>query len=286
MAPKAFTPLNPRPFLPLLRAALDEDAPRGDVTAEGAVPEKTRCRATLVAKQNMIVAGLPLFAAAFRQVDRRVKVKLSVEEGATVAKGSLMADVTGPARSVLTGERVALNFLQRLSGVATLTSRFVEAVAGSGCVILDTRKTTPLLRDLEKYAVRAGGGSNHRRDLSAMALIKENHIAAAGGIAAAVAGVRKRVGAAGFVEVEVTTFDEVRQALVAGADRLLLDNMSPAAVKKAVKIIGGRAESEASGNMTLSTVGRYASAGVGYISVGALTHSAPAADVSLLIVVG
>ncbi|MBF0170399.1 MAG: carboxylating nicotinate-nucleotide diphosphorylase [Nitrospinae bacterium] len=258
-----------------------EDAPRGDITSQATIPEGTRCVATLTAKGETVVAGLPLFAATFRVVDERCRIVPHVKEGEMVAPGTKLATVTGPARSVLTGERVALNFLQRLSGVASLTRKFVDAVAGTGCVILDTRKTTPLMRDLEKYAVTAGGGENHRRDLSEAILIKENHIAAAGGIAKAVIGARTIVGRRGFVEVEAETLDQVKQALEAGANRILLDNMTPAEVKKAVALVGKKAETEASGNMTLTTVRRYAEAGVGYISVGSLTHSAPAADLSL-----
>ena len=265
----------------LIEQALAEDCPSGDVTTEATIPEDAQCTAKLVAKSRLIVCGLDLFAEVFKKLDPNIKIRRHIKDGQTAKKGDVIATITGSTRAILTAERVALNFMQRLSGVATLTAEFVTKTKGTNCKILDTRKTTPLLRDLEKYAVRVGGGKNHRRDLSEMALIKENHIAAAGGILAAVEATRK----AGqkFVEVEVTNFRELTEALDAGADRLLLDNMTPAQIKKAVAKVADRAETEASGNMNLKTVGAYAKTGVDYISVGALTHSVPAADLSLLI---
>ena len=268
----------------LISEALAEDCPSGDVTTEATVPKDAQCTAKLVAKSRLIVCGLDLFAEVFKKLDPNIKIRRHVKDGQTAKKGDVVATITGQARAILTAERVALNFMQRLSGVATLTAKFVAKTKGSDCKILDTRKTTPLLRDLEKYAVRVGGGFNHRRDLSEMALIKENHIATAGGILAAVEATR-RAGQK-FVEVEVTNFRELTEALDAGADRLLLDNMTPAQIKKAVAKVAGRAETEASGNMNLKTVGAYAKTGVDYISVGALTHSVPAADLSLLIETG
>ena len=268
----------------LISEALAEDCPWGDVTTEATVPKDAQCKAKLVAKSRLIVCGLDLFAEVFKKLDPNIKIRRHIKDGQTAKKGDVIATITGQARAILTAERVALNFMQRLSGVATLTAEFVRKTKGTNCKILDTRKTTPLLRDLEKYAVRVGGGKNHRRDLSEMALIKENHIATAGGILAAVEATR-RAGQK-FVEVEVTNFRELTEALDAGADRLLLDNMTPAQIKKAVAKVAGRAETEASGNMNLKTVGAYAKTGVDYISVGALTHSVPAADLSLLIETG
>lgn len=267
----------------LIKRALSEDAPRGDVTSEATIPPRATCRARLVAKQELTLSGIDLFAAVFHAVNKNIKIVKRYEDGAVAPKGAVIAELSGNTRAILKGERVALNFLQRLSGVATLTRKFADAVKGTGCAILDTRKTTPGLRDLEKYAVRCGGGQNHRRDLSEMVLLKENHVAAAGGIAEAVAKARAKVGRRGFIEVETTGIAEVREALAAGADRIMLDNMPPARVKKAVAVIAGQAKTEASGNMNLKNVRRYAEAGVDYISVGALTHSPRAADISLLI---
>ena len=272
--------------LALIRRALAEDAPRGDVTSEATIPPRAVCRARLVAKQELVLAGIDLFAAVFHTVNKNIQIVKRYRDGAVIPKGAVIAELSGNTRAILKGERVALNFLQRLSGVATLTKSFVNAVEGSGCVILDTRKTTPGLRDLKKYAVRCGGGRNHRRDLSEMVLLKENHIAAAGGIAEAVARARAKAGRKMMVEVETTNFSEVREAIASGADRIMLDNMTPAQAKKAVGVIARRAQTEASGNMNLKTVRAYAKARVDYISVGSLTHSAPAADVSLLIEVG
>jgi len=261
---------------------LKEDAPKGDVTTRATVPPSARCSATLVAKEKMVLCGLDIFCAVFKELDPGATMARKVAEGTEVKKGTIVAEIRGNARAVLTGERVALNLMQRMSGVATLTSRFVAKVRGTGAVILDTRKTTPLLRDLEKYAVVIGGGQNHRRDLSAMVLIKENHIAMAGGVANAVARSRKSKGGA-FVEVEVQNQKELQEAIAAGVDRVLLDNMTPAQAKKCVERVAGRCQTESSGNMSLDRVRAYATAGVDFISVGALTHSYPAADLSLLI---
>ncbi|MBI4666260.1 MAG: carboxylating nicotinate-nucleotide diphosphorylase [Nitrospinae bacterium] len=269
--------------LALIDRALLEDAPKGDVTTLATIPEDVVVTARLVAKGKTVIAGLPLFEAVFKRLDPEIKTRRLLRDGDVAAKGALVAEVTGHARAILTAERVALNYMQHLSGVATLTSQFVAAIKGAKTKILDTRKTTPLMRDMEKYAVRIGGGFNHRRDLSAMALIKENHIAGAGGVGKAVAAARKRLGAKSFVEVEVRDLKELGQALDAGADMVLLDNMTAAMAQKAVRFVDGRVETEASGNMSLKTVGSYARAGVDYISVGALTHSAPAADLSLLV---
>lgn len=266
-----------------IKRALAEDAPKGDITTKATIGPGAVCTARLVAKEDIVLSGLDLFAAVFRAADGKMRVRKRFKDGDTAPKGAVVATVSGPARAALTGERVALNFLQHMCGVATLTRKFVKAVEGTGAVILDTRKTAPGFRDLDKYAVRCGGGANHRRGLSDMALIKENHIAVAGGIAEAVDRVRKTVGLKGFVEVEVESLAQLDEAIEAGADRVMLDNMTPAQVKKAVARAAGRVETEASGNMSLKNVGAYGRAGVDYISVGALTHSPPAADLSLLI---
>jgi len=279
LAPK----FAPGAYRELIVNALMEDAPDGDITTTSTVAADSVCTARLVAKESLTLAGIGLFEEAFRILDPDVKMKKSFTDGQAIPKGSIVAALKGNARAILTAERVALNFLQRLSGIATLTRRFADAVEGTGCAILDTRKTTPLLRDLEKYAVRMGGGKNHRRDLSEMVLIKENHIAAAGGIIRAVEMVKKSLPRDVFIEVEVRDAGELEQALLAGVDRVLLDNMTPAQVRAAVKHVGGRVKTEASGNMTVETVRAYAKAGVDYISVGKLTHSAPASDFSLMI---
>jgi nicotinate-nucleotide pyrophosphorylase (carboxylating) len=273
----------PGAFTELIAKALAEDAPSGDITTTATVEPDAVCSARLIAKESLTMAGIGVFEEAFRILGPGVKVKKSFADGQAVPKGSIVATLKGNARAILTAERVALNFLQRLCGIATITRRFADAVEGTGCAILDTRKTTPLLRDLEKYAVRMGGGKNHRRDLSEMILIKENHIAAGGGIIRAVDMVRNSLPRDVFIEVEVRDMGELEQAMQAGVDRVLLDNMTPAQVRACVKRVAGKVETEASGNMTVKTVRAYAKAGVDYISVGKLTHSAPAADFSLLI---
>ncbi|MGK7344944.1 MAG: carboxylating nicotinate-nucleotide diphosphorylase [Candidatus Nitrospinota bacterium M3_3B_026] len=267
----------------LIKRALAEDAPRGDVTSEATIPPKAVRRARLVAKEDMTLAGIDLFTAVFHAANRNIKIRKRYKDGERVSKGAVVAELFGNTRAILKAERVALNFLQRLSGIATLTRKFVDAVEGTSAKILDTRKTTPGLRDLEKYAVRAGGGMNHRRDLSEMILMKENHIAAAGGIADAVASARAKTGRRMMIEVETRNLKEVREAIAAGADRIMLDNMTPARAGKAVALIAGQAETEASGNINLNNVRSYAMTGVDYISVGAITHSPKAADVSLLV---
>lgn len=263
--------------------ALEEDAALGDLTSRLTVDEATRARAGALAKSGLVVAGLEPFAAAFRRVDPAVVVELSAGDGDRARPGDVLARVTGPARSLLAAERVALNFLQRLSGVATLTRRYVDAVpAGAKTRILDTRKTTPGLRAFERHAVRCGGGVNHRSDLAGGILIKDNHIAACGG--SVDAAVRRALAGAGptqQVEVEVTTLEQLEEALSAGARAVLLDNMTPALVAEAVRRGAGRAALEVSGGVRLEQVAELARAGVDFISVGALTHSAAAADISL-----
>jgi nicotinate-nucleotide pyrophosphorylase (carboxylating) len=258
-------------------AWLAEDAGAGDVTTEALVDEDATCRAVLLAKEPGVVCGLTAAAAVFGELD--VVLDPVAEEGVRVEPGAI-ADVEGPARGVLTGERVALNLVGRLSGIATLTRRYVDAIEGTGVTILDTRKTTPGLRLLEKHAVTCGGGTNHRFGLADGILIKDNHVRLAGGAARAVE--RMRASGTGLpIEVEAETLAQVREALDAGADAILLDNMTTAELREAVALVDGRATLEASGGVTLDSVRAIAETGVDYISVGALTHSAPALDVSL-----
>jgi nicotinate-nucleotide pyrophosphorylase (carboxylating) len=266
----------------LVARALAEDVGAGDVTTAAVVPEEAVARARIEQRSAGVVAGLDVAAAVFRQVDAGVRFEALAPEGEWREPGAL-ARVEGSARSILTGERVALNFLGRLSGVATMTARFVRAVEGTGARILDTRKTTPGLRELEKRAVRLGGGTNHRAGLHDAVLVKENHAAVAGGVAEATRRALSSAPEGTSVEVECATLPEVEQALAAGAGRLLLDNMSPGRLREAVALANGRAELEASGGVTLANVREIAATGVDYVSVGALTHSAPALDVSLLL---
>ena len=266
---------------PLIRLALDEDIGVGDLTTESIVPPERTTRARIVAKANGVIAGLPVAERVLRAVDASARWRPRVRDGQRVRAGETVAEILGAARSLLTAERTLLNFLQRLSGVATTTARFVEAIAGLPTQILDTRKTLPGWRMLDKYAVRMGGGRNHRIGLFDGILIKENHIGMAGGIAEAVARVRRGAAPGLPIEVEVTTLDEVREALAAGADILLLDNMDLPTLREAVNLVAGRAKTEASGGVRLDTVRAIAETGVDYISVGALTHSAPALDLAM-----
>jgi nicotinate-nucleotide pyrophosphorylase (carboxylating) len=275
----------PRDVLQIIDLALAEDVGEGDWTTLWTVPEERLAEARIVAKAKGVIAGLEVARLTFARVDPRVEFEEVVTDGDTVTPGSEVARLRGHARSLLTGERVALNFLQRLSGVATRTRDFVDAVAGTGARILDTRKTTPGMRWLEKQAVLAGGGTNHRFGLHDMVLIKENHIRAAGGITGAVAAVEERNTARLAVEVEVTDLDELDEALATGIDRVLLDNMPLETLREAVRRVraaGSVVKTEASGGISLKTVRDVADTGVDYISVGALTHSAPALDLSLL----
>jgi nicotinate-nucleotide pyrophosphorylase (carboxylating) len=259
-----------------VRAFLAEDVGNGDVTAEAVVPADARLDATLLLKEDGVVCGLEVVEAVFRELDPGVRFEPLARDGERV-RGEV-ACVSGNARPLLTGERTALNLLGRLSGIATLTRRYVDAVAGTDTLILDTRKTTPGLRALEKLAVRAGGGTNHRFGLYDAVLIKDNHLRLGGGVAASVRNA-KETGLA--VEVECETLDDVREALEAGADTILLDNMTPAELRKAVALVAGRAKTEASGGITLETIREVAATGVDAISVGALTHSARSLDVSM-----
>ena len=265
----------------IVARALAEDVGTGDVTTAATVPPGTRARARITQKQPGAVFGLAAAETTFRALDPGVRLTRQASEGRWRDGGPVL-DIEGDAAALLTAERTALNFLQRLSGVATMTARYVEAVAGTGARVLDTRKTTPGLRALEKAAVAAGGGTNHRAGLYDAILIKENHAAMAGGVAAAVRAARD---AAPHVplEVECRTIAEVDEALAAGAPRLLLDNMTPALLREIVARVDGRAELEASGGVTLETIREIAGTGVDFVSVGALTHSAPALDLSLLL---
>jgi nicotinate-nucleotide pyrophosphorylase (carboxylating) len=264
----------------LIDRALAEDVGSGDVTTQAVVAEAAEARGAIVQKAPGVISGLAVAEAVFRRVDPALVWIAHAREGER-REGGVVAVIEGPARAILTGERVALNFLQRLSGVATLTARFVAAVEGTGAVILDTRKTTPGMRELEKAAVAAGGGRNHRMGLYDAMLIKENHAALASGVGDAVRRALASAPPGVPVEVECATLDEIDEALEAGATHLLLDNMSPAELRDAVRRAGGRARLEASGGVTLATVREIAETGVDYISVGALTHSAPALDLSL-----
>jgi nicotinate-nucleotide pyrophosphorylase (carboxylating) len=263
----------------LVRLALAEDCATDDVTTRLLFPRAVKARGAIIAKQPAVVAGLPVARAVFQSVDRSVRFRPLVRDGARVQAGSVIAALSGDGRSLLAGERVALNFLQHLSGIATLTRRFVDTVQGTRAVILDTRKTLPGLRLLEKDAVRSGGGRNHRMNLGDGILIKDNHLALAGDLVAAVRAAKR--GSRRPVEVETTTLDEVRQAVEAGAEIILLDNMPVVRIKEALLVIGKRARTEVSGGVQLENVREIAATGVDAISIGALTHSAPAVDLSL-----
>ena len=261
--------------------ALKEDIGTGDITTECCVPEEAQSRAVFRCKQAGVVCGLEVARRVFFLLDPKVQFESKVSEGTKVQVGDVVATISGPSRSILSGERVALNLMQHMSGVATQTARMVERVAGTKAVIVDTRKTAPGMRVLEKYAVRMGGGTNHRFNLADGVLIKDNHIVAAGGITNAVNNARKMVPHTLKIEVETTNFEEIQEALEAGADIIMLDNMSCADMKKAVGLIAGRAKVEASGNMGSRDIREVAEAGVDLISIGALTHSVEALDISL-----
>jgi nicotinate-nucleotide pyrophosphorylase (carboxylating) len=263
-----------------IRRALAEDIGAGDVTTDSIVPANASLRGQIVAKQTGVCAGLQVAAAVFRELDQGIKFVPTITDGTKLETKTVVAEVAGPARALLTGERTALNFLGRMSGIATLTRQFVDAVASTHAVILDTRKTAPGLRFTDKLAVRLGGGQNHRTGLFDMVLIKDNHIDFAGSITAAVTRVRD-AGVKVEIEVEARTLDHVREALALGVERILLDNMTFELMREAVQITAGRAKLEASGNVSLETVLEVARTGVDYISVGALTHSPKVFDVSL-----
>lgn len=273
------------PVQGIIDAALMEDLASGDVTGRVTVPAQTRWRARLVAKTRLVLAGAAVARQVFHTVDREVRCEVHLRDGEVAKPGTVLMDLEGNARALLAGERTALNLLQRMCGVATMTRAYVDAAAGR-CRICDTRKTMPGLRALDRYAVRCGGGHNHRNDLGAGVLIKENHIRAAGGVAEAVLRARGHAPHTLRIECEVTNHAELRVALEAGADAVLLDNMDDAAVEEAVAIVAGRAKIEVSGGVGLERISELAGLGIDIISVGRLTHSAPASDISLLFQLG
>jgi nicotinate-nucleotide pyrophosphorylase (carboxylating) len=274
-------------YEPVLQAALREDLGRsGDITTDAVVPADAIARALLVARREGRVAGLEIACRAFTLLDPRVAVEFRAADGDDVASGTVLAVVAGPARAILSGERVALNLLGRLCGIATQTRRVVDLVGGTGGRVADTRKTTPGLRALEKYAVRVGGGSNHRFGLDDAVLIKDNHVAVAGGVGEAVRRAKAAAGHLVMVEAEVTSPAQVQEALDAGAGAILLDNMTPEQMRQAVAMVAGRAVTEASGSITPENAAEIAATGVDVLSLGWLTHSVPALDVALDVVVG
>jgi nicotinate-nucleotide pyrophosphorylase (carboxylating) len=268
---------------PLIRSALEEDIGAGDVTTAAVLTGAEAGTARAVAKADMVLAGIDVFRRTFLLLDPDVRFTGYIEDGREIKRGEILTELSGRLASILTAERTALNFLQRMSGIATTTRRYVQAVAGTPARILDTRKTAPGLRVLDKYAVRMGGGGNHRFALYDGVLIKDNHISAAGGVTPAIQRARKKISHTLKIEVEVKNIGEVREALLSGADAVMLDNMTPEAMSEAVRFIGGRVPVEASGNVTLANVRQIAETGVDFISVGALTHSVAAADISLLV---
>ena len=268
----------------LIDLALEEDIGPGDVTTQALIPPELQGEAHIRAKATLVVAGLPVAARVFRKLDAEIIFAAQVDDGQEVAKGQVLASLTGPVASILTGERVALNFLQRLSGIATFTRQMVAQVEGSSAALVDTRKTTPGWRVLEKYAVRLGGGRNHRLGLYDGVLIKNNHLTAVGSISEAVRLAKARAHNLLKIEVEVTDLEGLEEALNAGADRILLDNMDDATLRQAVELTRGRALLEASGSMTKERLTKVAATGVNFISMGALTHSAPAVDIHLRLI--
>ena len=266
---------------PLIISALKEDITSEDVSTNSVMPEPKKGEVQLICKQDGIICGLPIFARVFTLLDENTVVDLKVKDGDKVTKGELLAVVTGDIKVLLCGERTALNYLQRMSGIATYTNEVAQCLEGTGIKLLDTRKTTPNMRIFEKYAVRAGGGFNHRYNLSDGVLLKDNHIGAAGSVAKAVQMAKEYAPFVRKIEVEVENLDMVKEAVEAGADIIMLDNMSVEEMKEAIRIIDGRAQTECSGNVTKENIDRLTSLGVDYISSGALTHSAPVLDISL-----
>lgn len=268
----------------IIRLAIEEDIATGDITTNALIPHSSRATARMTMKADGVVSGLDIARKVFEYLDKDIIWTSYVKEGDKVKKGDIIVDIAGSYRCLLTGERTALNILQRMSGIATATALYVKELEGSQTKLLDTRKTAPGMRILDKMAVKAGGGTNHRMGLFDMALIKDNHIKVAGGIANAVKQVRESIPAGVRIEVEVTNLDEVHEALKAGAEIIMLDNMDNRTMTEAVRIIGNKAETEASGNMNVSRIKEVAATGVGFISVGALTHSVMALDISMNIV--
>jgi nicotinate-nucleotide pyrophosphorylase (carboxylating) len=265
----------------LIMQALEEDITSEDISTNAVMPEYQRGQVELICKQDGVIAGLNVFCRVFELLDDTVAFDMKVKDGNFVKSGELLAIVTGDIRALLSGERTALNYLQRMSGIATYTNSIVKLLEGSKTTLLDTRKTTPNMRIFEKYAVKVGGGSNHRYNLSDGVMLKDNHIGAAGSIAEAVKMAREYVSFVHKIEVEVENLDMVREAVEAGADIIMLDNMTPGQMKEAVQIIDGRAKTECSGNVTKENINQILDVGVDYVSSGALTHSAPIMDISL-----
>lgn len=265
----------------LIDLALQEDLGTGDLTSQALFSDSDRGKARFIAKEPLVVSGLDVAAAVFTRIDTGCRFQTRLKEGATARRGVTLAIVSGPLQALLAGERTALNFVRHLSGVATLTRQYVEQLQETRCRLLDTRKTTPGMRALEKTAVRAGGGNNHRMGLFDGVLIKDNHIAACGSIRRAVEMARRHVGPMVKIEVETESLSQVREALAAGADMIMLDNMKPTLMAKAVALVKGRALLEASGGINLETIRAVAETGVDFISVGAITHSAPAVDIAM-----
>jgi nicotinate-nucleotide pyrophosphorylase (carboxylating) len=278
-------PLPPAQLRQLAENALAEDLGWGDVTSDYFIPADLTARADFVFRKNGVLSGIEVAQAVYTATDPNLKFQTLIGDGSKVETGTKVAVVSGSARSILRGERVALNFIQRLSGIATLTARYVEIIAGTQAKIVDTRKTTPFLRDLEKYAVRCGGGFNHRRNLSDGVMLKDNHLAALAqnglSLAEGLRQIRQELPHLVKIEVEVDRLEQIPEALEGGADVILLDNMNATQLREAVKLINGRAMTEASGGVNLETVRAIAESGVDLISVGALTHSAPALDIGL-----
>ena len=265
----------------LIRMALQEDITSEDVSTNAVMPTATKGTVDLIAKEDGVVAGLEIYARVFTILDEKTEIDLHCKDGDEVKKGELMATVTGDIRVLLSGERVALNYLQRMSGIATYTRQVVKLLEGSNVTLLDTRKTTPNCRVFEKYAVRVGGGHNHRYNLSDGVLLKDNHIGAAGSVAKAVKMAKAYAPFVRKIEIEVETLDQVKEAVEAGADIIMLDNMTPEVMKQAVELIDGRAQTECSGNITKENIPKIREIGVDFVSSGALTHSAPILDISM-----
>ena len=265
----------------LIRMALQEDITSEDVSTNAVMPTATKGTVDLIAKEDGVVAGLEIYARVFTILDEKTEIDLHCKDGDEVKKGELMATVTGDIRVLLSGERVALNYLQRMSGIATYTRQVVKLLEGSNVTLLDTRKTTPNCRVFEKYAVRVGGGHNHRYNLSDGVLLKDNHIGAAGSVAKAVKMAKAYAPFVRKIEIEVETLDQVKEAVEAGADIIMLDNMTPEVMKQAVELIDRRAQTECSGNITKENIQKIREIGVDFVSSGALTHSAPILDISM-----
>ena len=266
---------------PLILSALEEDITSEDVSTNSVMQTATMGEVDLICKEDGILCGVQVFSRVFTLLDEKTEVELYVEDGEAITKGQLIGKIRGDIRVLLSGERTALNYLQRMSGIATYTNKVAKLLEGTGTVLLDTRKTTPCMRIFEKYAVKVGGGSNHRYNLSDGVLLKDNHIDAAGGVKQAIEAARAYAPFVRKIEVETENLDMVREAVEAGADIIMLDNMTPQEMEEAVKIINGRAKTECSGNVTKENIQKITKIGVDYVSSGALTHSAPILDISL-----